>query len=40
MTLSECCGADVDQDVPICSSCKEWCDVYDDEEEGEQNGNQ
>ncbi len=33
MLKSECCGADVDEDVPLCSDCKEWCDTYDEDEE-------
>lgn len=33
MYLSECCGARTNPDIPICSECGEWCDVYDDDED-------
>lgn len=29
---SNCCGAPVHSDIDICTSCKEWCDVIEDEE--------
>ena len=36
MYVSSCCGAEVydhNDGIGICSDCKEWSDVYDDEEE-------
>ena len=24
---SDCCGAPVHPDIPICSACKEWCEI-------------
>lgn len=24
--VSECCGAPIDLDIPICQECKEWSD--------------
>lgn len=29
VSLSNCCGADVDDDILICPACKEHCDVSD-----------
>ncbi|MDQ3158706.1 MAG: hypothetical protein M3P98_01030 [bacterium] len=31
-SLSECCGAPCDDDILICSACKEHCDLQDDNE--------
>lgn len=34
MILSNCCDASlVNEDTPMCSKCKEWCDTYDEDEE-------
>lgn len=36
MYVSDCCGAPVyDKDCPICSDCKEWCELSDEEEDEE-----
>ena len=31
--ISECCGAAIDVDIPICQRCKEWSEPIEGEEE-------